>query len=177
MGREMNLSELARMTTAHEASFRIPYPNSKPRAIKVIALDPVSAQLVDEVSRQPWHGASFFTSLSFTGATVPGGAQGASLQAWLKDSAGRTMDFVTEIEASDFVVVVSAAGEDAQAASVIAEVCALHHKTLVALVVPKPDATEEDISASLRFLRPYAKMLVIAQGRDYIEAMLTALRA
>ena len=87
------------------------------------------------------------------------------------------MDLVTEVENSDFVVVVSAAGEDAQAASVIAEVCALHHKTLVALVVPKPDATDDDVAASLRFLRPYAKMLVIASGRDYVEAMLTALRA
>jgi hypothetical protein len=173
----MNLSESARVTTAHEASFRIPYPNSKPRAIKVIALDPISASLVDEVSQLPWHGATFFTSLSFTGAPAPGGAQGTSLQAWLKDLAGRTMDLVTEIETSDFVVVISAAGEDAQAASVIAEVCALHHKTLVALIVPKPGASDEDISASLRFLRPYARMLVIADGRDYVEAMLTALRA
>lgn len=173
----MNLSKSAKMTTAHEASFRVPYPNSKPRAIKVIALDPISASLVEEVSRLPWHGAAFFTSLSFTGATAPGGAHGASLQAWLGDLAGRAMDLVTEVENSDFVVVVSAAGEDAQAASVIAEVCALHHKTLVALVVPKPDATDDDVSASLRFLRPYAKMLVIASGRDYVEAMLTALRA
>jgi hypothetical protein len=173
----MILSESARVTTAHEASFRVPYPNSKPRAIKVIALDPVSAAIVDEVSRLPWHGASFFTSLSFTGATAPGGAHGASLQAWLKDLAGRTMDLVSEIASSDFIVVVSTAGEDAQAAAVIAEVCALHHKTLVALVVPKPETTEEDVSTSLRFLRPYAKMLVIANERDYIEAMLTALRA
>ena len=66
----MNLSESAKMTTAHEASFRVPYPNSKPRAIKVIALDPISASLVNEVSRLPWHGAAFFTSLSFTGATT-----------------------------------------------------------------------------------------------------------
>ena len=33
------LSESARMTTAEEARFRIDYPNSKPRAIKVVALD------------------------------------------------------------------------------------------------------------------------------------------
>jgi hypothetical protein len=177
MGNAMNLSESAKMTTAHEASFRIPYANSKPRAIKVIALDPVAASLVDEVSRLPWHGAAFFTSLSFTTATTPAGTRGESLQAWLKDLAGRTMDLVTEIAASDFVVVVTAAGEDAQAASVIAEVCALHHKTLIALVVPKPGASEDDISASLRILRPYAKMLVIADGRDYIETMLRALRA
>jgi hypothetical protein len=173
----MILGESAKVTTAHEASFRIPYPNSKPRAVKVIALDPVSATLVDEVSRLPWNGATFFTSLSFTTTTTPAGTHSESLRAWLKDLAGRTMDLVTEVESSDFIVVVTAAGEDAQATAVIAEVCALHHKTLIALVVPKADASDDDVSASLRFLRPYAKMLVVASGRDYIEAMLTALRA
>ena len=173
----MNMSESARVTTAHEAAYRIPYANSKPRAIKVIALDPVSAAFIDEVSHLSWQGATFFTSLSFTGAAAPGGEGGTSLQAWLKDLAGRTLDLVTEVENSDFIVVISAAGEDAQAASVIAEVCALHHKSLVALVIPKPGATEEDVTASLRSLRPYARMLVNAKGRDYVEAMLTALRA
>src|ERR1700733_13791473 len=123
---KMDLSESARVTSAHEASFRIPYPNSKPRAIKVIALDPVSAGFIDEVSHLHWQGATFFTSLSFTGAATPGGEGGASVNAWLKDLAGRTMDLVSEIKTSDFVVVVSSAGEDAQAASVIAEICALN---------------------------------------------------
>jgi hypothetical protein len=173
----MILSESAKATTAHEASFRIPYPNSKPRAVKVIALDSVSAAIVDEVSRLPWKGAAFFTSLSFTATSTPAGTHGESLQAWLKDLAGRTLDLVSEVETSDFVVVITAAGEDAQAAAVIAEVCALHHKTLIALIVPTPSSTDEDVSTSMRFLRPYAKMLVIASGADYIEAMLSALRA
>jgi len=33
------LSECARATTADEARFRVNYPNSSPRAVKVIALD------------------------------------------------------------------------------------------------------------------------------------------
>ena len=38
-------------------------------------------------------------------------------------------------------------------------------------------ATDADVTASLADLRPYARMLVVASGADYIEAMLTALRA
>ena len=45
------LSESARMTTAQEARFRVNYPNSVPRTIKVVALDEPSKALVDEVSR------------------------------------------------------------------------------------------------------------------------------
>jgi hypothetical protein len=172
----MLLSESARMTTAHEAKYRVQYPNSKPRAVKVIALDEGSAKLVDDISKQGWHGAAFFTSLSFDAGAAPG-AESKTLKAWLNDLAGRTLDLVSEVASSDCVVVVATAGKDVQSTAMIAEVCGMHHKTLIALVVPDEDAPDESIDVSLRALRPYAKMLVIAHGRDYIEAMLTALRA
>lgn len=169
-------SESARVTTASEARYRVQYPNSQKRAVKVIALDAASAALVDEIAREPWNGATFFTSLSFSADSEPG-ATAPGLGAWLQDLAGRTMELVSEIETSDFIVVVSAAGEDARAVSVIADACTLHHKSLVALVVPQPGASDADVAASMSHLRPYARMLVIASGADYITAMLTALRA
>ncbi len=167
------LSESARMTTAHEASFRIQYPNSRERAVKVIALDPVAAKILEPISRGHWHGAAFFTSLNFAAP----GAPGQSLEAWLQDVAGHTMNLIAEVAASDFVVVITSSGEDARAVSLIADACKLHNKTLVALIVPRDGATDDDVSASLKDLRPYARMLVVASGADYIEAMLTALRA
>lgn len=167
----MLLSESARVTTAHEARFRVQYPNSKPRAVKIIALDAQSAKLVDDVSKLPWNGAKFFKSLSYEAA------QGQNVKAWLNDLAGHTSDLAGEVANADCVVVIAGAGEDAQSVSLIAELCNEHHKTLVALVVPQDGAPDESIDVSLKALRPYAKMLVIAHGRDYIEAMLTALRA
>ncbi len=170
------LSESARMTTAHEASFRIQYPNSKPRAARIIALDPESAALVNEVSKQKWNGAKFFTSLSFTADSGPGTTD-QGMKAWLGDLAGRAMDLAGEVAESDFVVVITAAGEDGRAASVIAAACKAHNKSLIGLVVPKDGASEEDVATSLDHLRPHTRMLVVASGRDYIETMLTALRA
>ena len=167
------LSESARMSSAHEAAYRIQYPNSKPRSVKIIALDKVSAGIVDEVSKQEWHGAAFFTSLSFAASNAPG----QSLNAWLEDLAGRTMDLVAEVASSDFVVVITAAGEDARAVSIIADACKAHSKTLVGLVVPQDDTDDDHVTASLNHLRPFTKMLVVAHGVDYIQAMLTALRA
>ena len=78
---------------------------------------------------------------------------------------------------ADCVVVISGAGEDANSVPLIAELCNEHHKTLVALIVPQDGADDAAVDVSLKALRPFAKMLVIANGRDYIEAMLTALRA
>ena len=170
-------SESARMTSAHEASFRIQYPNSKPRSVKIIALDGRSARVLAEVARQSWNGAAFFTSVSFTAETSPGNAQGTSLHAWLGDLAGRTMELVTEVASSDFIVVIATAGEDAQAVSVVSDACSAHSKSLLALVVPRDGASDDDIAKSLKHLRPYAKMLVVANDVDYISAMLTALRA
>ncbi len=164
-------SESARMTTAHEASYRIQYPNSLQRAVKVIALDKVSAGIVDEVSKQKWNGAAFFTSLSFSAPNDQ------KLDAWLQDLTGRTLGLVAEVESSDFVVVITAAGEDARAVSVVADACKMHNKTLVGLVVPQDDTDDDHISESLSHLRPYTKMLVVAHGTDYVQAMLTALRA
>ena len=169
-------SESARVTTAQEARYRIQYPNSKTRAVKIIALDAPSAQIIDELAKQPWSGATFFRALSFSAESTPGRA-GEGLSSWLNDLAGRTLDLVGEVASSDFIVVGSAAGEDARAVSVIADACTAHHKTLVALVVPREGATDADVTASMGHLRPFARMLVIAHDADYIAAMLTALRA
>ena len=167
----MLLSESARVTTAQEARFRIQTPNSKPRAVKVIALDSEAARLVDEISKQPWNGAAFFKSLSFEQSG------GDNVKAWLNDLAGHTSDLVGEVANADCVVVIAGAGEDAASVSVIAELCNHYHKTLVALVVPQGSYDQDTVDRSLKALRPHAKMLVSAHERDYIEAMLTALRA
>jgi hypothetical protein len=166
-------SESARVTTRAESRFRVPYPNSKQRAVKVIALDAASATLVDNLSKLTWNGAQFFTATPDGPARAGEGA----IKAWLNDLTGHTLDLVEEVANSDFVVVITSAGEDAHAASVISEICQMHHKTLIALVVPTSDENEAAVAESLKHLRPYARMLVVTHGPDYVETMLTALRA
>jgi hypothetical protein len=169
-------SESSRVTTATEARFRINYPNSKRRAVKVVALDAESRQLVDELARMPWDGASFFTSVSFSGnAAPPKASETGSVEAWLRDIAGQTKNLIEEIETADVVVMVSAA--DAQAALLIGEACAVRKTTVIGLVLQTPSTTDEETSRTLKNMRPFATMLVIASGVEYVEAMLTALRA
>src|SRR5690606_27501108 len=127
------LSESARMTTAHEARFRINYPNSKPRAVKVIALDDASEIVVKRLAEGSWQNASFFTSLKFDGA--PRGGAGWSMKAWLSDLAGRTKDLIDEVAAADLVVMVASAGTRPEAAAVIAEACSVRKVMTTALII------------------------------------------
>jgi hypothetical protein len=168
------LSESARMSTAAEARFRIDAPNSKPRHVKVIALDPASEALVKRLAERQWNTASFFTASAFAGAP-PG--RGFSMQGWLSDLAGRTKDLIDEVNGADLVVMVATAGESAQAAALIGEACSLERVNTTGLILGGASATDEMLSKTLSQLRPWSLMLVIANGEDYIEDMLIALRA
>jgi hypothetical protein len=72
---------------------------------------------------------------------------------------------------------VSDTGTSAQAAAVIGEACAARKVMTTALIIGSEERSDEDLSRTLAALRPYASMLVIATGDEYIEEMLAALRA
>ena len=168
-------SESARMSSAAEARFRIDDPNSQPRAVKVVALDEASERVVKRVAQGPWQRATFFTSVKFDAAPRQG--EGWSMQAWLGDLAGRTKALVDEVASADLVVMVSSAGSSAQPAAVIGEACAARKVMTTALIIADERRSNEELSKTLAALRPYASMLVIANGDEYVEEMLSALRA
>ena len=167
-------SESARMSSAAEARFRIDYPNSQPRVIKVVALDAMSERVVKRVAEQNWQRANFFTSLKFDSAAA---GESWSMKAWLSDLAGRAKALVEEVASADLVVMVSSAGTNAEAASVIGDACTARKVMTMALVIGSEQRSDEELSKTLAALRPYASMLVIASGDEYIEEMLAALRA
>jgi len=191
-------SESARMSSAAEARYRIDYPNSKPRVVKVVALDAASERVVKRVAERQWQRATFFTSIKFDGAppdadeagsgvrtmelprwplASAAGGEGSKMQAWLSDLAGRTKALVEEVASADLVVMVSSAGTSAQAAAVIGEACAVRKVMTMALIIGSEERSNDELSKTLATLRPYASMLVIASGDEYIEEMLSALRA
>jgi hypothetical protein len=135
-------SESARMASAAEARYRIDAPNSKPRSVKVIALDHPSERVVKELSQQEWNRATFFTASAFGG--VP--KAGESFSGWLSDLAGRTKNLIEEVNSADLVVMVAAAGEDAAAASIIGEACSVKRVTTTALVLGGPQVSDEALS-------------------------------
>ena len=101
-------SESARMTTAEEARFRIDYPNSKPRAVKVVALDPPSERVVKRAGAAQLAARDLLHRAQVR-RRAPSGDRW-SMKAWLSDLAGRTKDLIDEIATADLVVMVASAG-------------------------------------------------------------------
>jgi hypothetical protein len=168
-------SESARMSSAAEAKFRINRPNSQPRAVKVIALDPQSERIVKDLAQSQWQRATFLTASAFSGA--PKAGKPFSMGGWLNDLAGRTKDLVNEVDSADLVVMVATAGENAAAAAIIGEACNVKHVMTTALILGGATSSDETISKMLAQLRPHVMMLVISSADEYIKDMLTALRA
>ena len=168
-------SESARMSSAAEARFRIDSPNSRPRAVKVIALDARSERIVKELAASQWQRATFLTASAFSGAPRQG--ERFSMGGWLNDLAGRTKSLVDEVDAADLVVMVASAGENAAAAALIGEACNVKHVMTTALILGGASSSDETISKMLVQLRPHVMMLVISSADEYIKDMLTALRA
>jgi hypothetical protein len=168
-------SESARMSSAAEAKFRIDTPNSKPRAVKVIALDARSERIVKELAQSQWQSASFLTASAFSSAPRQG--ERFSMGGWLNDLAGRTKDLVDEVNTADLVVMVASAGENAAAAAIIGEACNVKHVMTTALILGGASSSDETLSKMLAQLRPHAMMLGISSADEYIKDMLTALRA
>jgi hypothetical protein len=149
-------TESARMASAREAAFRVPYSNSRPRTARLVALDRASEAFVAHLVRdRPGRIALPLTEVADPVASARG--------------------LLATLEATDLVVMISTEGEDSPAASVIAEACRLRRVPVTVFVLDTPERAGE-LPDRLGHLRPYASMLVRARGLDYVEDMLTALR-
>jgi hypothetical protein len=168
------VSESARMNSAAEARFRVQSPNSLPRTIRVVALDEAGDCVVARLAQQGWSHATFATASAF-----PASADGAAEppDGWLRDLGGHPRRLADDVQDADLVVMVAGPGGRAHAAPVIGEACSRRRIMTTTLLVGAGKAPEPALSATLAQVRPWSLMLVIAGADDYIEDMLTALRA
>jgi hypothetical protein len=160
------------MASASEARFRVQAPNSKPRAIKVVSLDPASDEVVKRLAAGPWTNATFFTASARRGDGEP-----LAFDRWLTDLAGEPRDIKQEVDTADLVVMVATPGGGAHMASLIGEACSNKRVMTTSLVVGAENASEDEVSKTLAQVRPWSLMVVIANPDDYIDDMLVALRA
>ena len=163
------LSESARMSSAAEARFRVQAPNSKPRAIKVIALDAASDAVMQRLAGTAWEHTKFFRVSPGNGGTSPSGT--------LTDVSGQPASIQSEINNADLVIMLASPGGRAQAAALVGQACSLRRVMTTTLIVANSAASDEALSQTLVQVRPWSLMLVIARTDDYIADMMTALRA
>jgi hypothetical protein len=171
------LTESARMASAAEARFRVQAPNSTPRAIKVFALDEASETMVRRLAATGWRHATFLTAALRGETGSPGDPSPAPPDGGLRDLSGHARSVTDEIDAADLVILVAGPGGHAQAASIIGQACALRRVMTTGFIVCVTSGSENALSKTLAQLRPWSLMLVIANSDDYIDDMMTALRA
>jgi hypothetical protein len=151
------------MSSAAEARFRVQAPNSIPRVIKVIALDAAGDVVVRRLEGSGWQHATFLTATSREGE--------------LTDLAGHVRSLRDEVNTADLVVMVAGPGGCAHAAPAVGEACSLRRVMTTGFVVGATSALEAEMAKTLAQLRPWSLMMVIATSDDYIDDMMTALRA
>jgi hypothetical protein len=156
-------SESARMSSAAEARFRVQAPNSVPRAITVIALDAAAEVAVRRLADVGWRHATFFTAKSPDDA--------------LSDLGGGHCGVEEEIDRTDLVVLIAGPGGHAHAAPIIGAACNGRRVMTTGFVVSAASASDRDLSKTLAQLRPWSLMVVIAGSDEYLDDMMTALRA
>jgi hypothetical protein len=159
------LSESARMSSAAEARFRVQAPNSRPRAITVIALDPAAEAVVRELEKSGWKNTTFLKATS-PGATLA-----------LADFTGAARDLATVVEAADLLVFVAGPGGHADGAARVGLACSERRVMTTGFVVGAHGASEADLAKTLAQLRPWSLMVVISQDDHYIDDIMAALRA
>lgn len=166
------LSSCALATTAAEARFRVQYPNSLTRASRIFALDAGAAEAMYAITEAPWNGAHFLTVGK--GSVTPDATGIDDLPLSAPDGSPALLS--REIDGADVVVLLASSDKRADAAEVIARE-AYHRRIMIAGLVLGAGLSPVAVEKVVNAMRPFASVLVVAQGNDFIPAMLEALRA
>lgn len=165
------LSESARVTSAAELRFRVQAPNSRPRATTIIALDGPSGVIMRRLAKDPWNLATFLEAPVADPADDVQASDG-----WVTDLHGRRRRLRDEVNQSDQVIMMAAAGGPADGAATIGRACSLRRVTTTALIVGAQGISDGDLARTLARLRPWSLMVVLAGTDDYVTDLMTALR-
>ncbi len=139
------------MNSAAEARFRVQAPTSARGVVLVVALDSQSIDVAARLAKASWNQARIVSA-----------------------SAATLLD---EVAGADLVVMIASPGGHAAAAAAIGAVCSEKRIMTTALIAGSEDASDQALSATLAQLRPWSLMVVVANSDEYIEDVLTALRA
>jgi hypothetical protein len=159
------LSSCARAATAAEARYRITVPSFSPRESRVIGLDERSARVVAETARRPWAGGHF---LVFETALPD--------DALLRHASGGTALLSEELAGADAVVMVAAARESAEPASIVGDAAAALGIMSAGVVLPADGLDQAGADVVVSALRPNAMVLVVLKEADDLADVLSALR-
>jgi hypothetical protein len=123
------------------------------------------------LAEAPWNHATFLKAPVTDPPDEPQASDG-----WVTDLADRRRRLRDEVDVSDQVIMLAAAGSAADGAATIGRACSLRRVTTTALIVGAGNVSDRELSKTLARLRPWSLMVVIAGSDDYVTDLMTALR-
>lgn len=166
------LNSCAQAATAAEARFRIDRPIGG-RSARIVALDEGAAEVVRRLADQPWGGARFLTYEDRTAPVAGNGSTGPPVDILLRAGDGSETRLSEELADADVAIMIATADAGPEAASAIAQACALRGIMTAGLIL----GDRLEVGAAVSALRPYARVLMVTDDEDDVSAVLTALRA
>lgn len=171
--RPVSLSSCARAASAAEARYRIPYPNSRGRRSRIFALDAGAAEAMQALAKGEWAGARFLTVVA-SGSDASNVVPVSGFH--LRTPDGAEVQLAEVLDGADLVVLLSAGGDNAEAARTIARE-ASNRRIMTAGLALAEGLSSPQANRVVNGLRPFTSVLVVASDNDFIPAMLSALRA
>ncbi len=160
------ISETLRATNAAESRFRVQHPNSRRRAVGIVALGRRSAEAIDDMAHQAADRARFFMAL---------GADSTDSAPRFATFDGAAIDCEALARAVDVVILVGHSDDgDNGAAQAVVEACASSHVSLLAILLSDEEGAQGDLRPGLARLRPFMQMLIVTRQPDYLDSLLTA---
>lgn len=163
----------ASATTAGEARYRVDYPNSRRRSTRIIALDKDAAAAMRAIAAGPWNDARF---LALVGRTKSAhGLDTVPMDLDLCESGGDVVRLSDEINGADQLVMLATAGAAGEEAGTIGKACRARGIMTSGIII-EGDGTGVAVEQTLKSMRPFTAMLVVASEMDYVSELLVALR-
>lgn len=153
---------------AADTRYRIPYPNSRPRAIKVIGLGEGGSRMAQQIAE---------AGLRHVQAIAAGGARAGSSESMVQAMADEGSEIGRALRGADMVFVVARDGDNVALAPAIAQMTHERGVLVTGVLIHEEIGGSPVPQGTLHTLRSAADMLVMVSDADYLPEMLSALGA
>lgn len=157
---------------ACDTRHRVSYPNSRPRAIKLIGLGEGGGRIAESIAAR---------GLRHVEAIAAGGSRGSAVSAGSTDRlqaiAAEGSEIGRAIREADMVFVVAQDGDNVALAPAIGQMAHGKGVLVTGMLIQERDAGSHVPDSTLNALRSASDMLVMVTDTEYVAEMLGALGA
>jgi cell division GTPase FtsZ len=159
---------------ATDTRHRVPYPNSRPRLVKLVGVGTQGGAIADAIGRQDMPHVKVVTTPPLTaGAAVPRvDAAGGEL---VRSLAAGADGLARALAGADMIFVVVGSDDDASYAVAIGRYGREHGVLVTGVIIDTESDRRRAGDRSLDEMRRACDMLVITSDADYLAGMLAAL--